>query len=52
MHGKYYSLKIPLGLAEKIAETAVQKQGTYRTVSEFVIESARRQLDVLEAKPT
>lgn len=42
---KYASVKIPQGLADKIIEIAVQKNGTYRTVSEFVIESSRRHLE-------
>ena len=42
---KYASVKIPQGLADKIDEIAIQKLGTYRTVSEFVIESSRRHLD-------
>ena len=44
---KYSSIKIPRGLADKIVAEAIQKLGTYRTVSEFVIESARRQLENL-----
>ena len=44
---KYASVKIPQGLADKIVELAIQKHGTYRTVSEFVIESSRRHLENL-----
>ena len=44
---KYASVKIPQGLADKISEIAIQRLGTYRTVSEFVIESSRRHLETL-----
>ena len=44
---KYASVKIPQGLAEKIVVEAIQKLRTYRTVSEFVIESTRRHLENL-----
>ncbi len=44
---KYASVKIPRGLADKIVAEAILKLCTYRTVSEFVIESARRQLENL-----
>jgi hypothetical protein len=47
---KYASVKIPRTLAYRIAEIAVQKIGTYRTVSEFVIESSRQHLESLERK--
>jgi hypothetical protein len=40
---KYASIKISRILVDKIAEVAVQKNGTYHTASEFVIESTRRQ---------
>ena len=45
--GKYASIKIPKGLADKIVAEAIQKLGTYRSISEFVIESARRHLENL-----
>lgn len=48
---KYASVKIPQGLANKIIEVAVQKLGTYRTVSEFVIESSRRHLENISIEP-
>jgi hypothetical protein len=44
---KYASIKIARILADKVAEIAIQKHGTYRTVSEFVIESTRQHLEVL-----
>ena len=44
---KYASVKIPRGLVDNIVAEAIQKLCTYRTVSEFVIESARRQLENL-----
>lgn len=45
---KYATVKIPQPIANKIVEIAVQKHQTYRTVSEFVIESARRHLERIE----
>jgi len=42
---KYAPVKIPQSLADKVVEVAIQKQGTYRTVSEFVIESTREHLE-------
>jgi Arc/MetJ-type ribon-helix-helix transcriptional regulator len=45
---KYATVKIPQPLADKIVEIAVQKLGTYRTVSEFVIESARHHLESIK----
>lgn len=47
----YFSIKVPKALATQIAEIAV-KNGSYRTVSEFVLESARRQLDNMISRPT
>lgn len=41
---KYFTTKVPKGLANDIVELAVKK-GSYSTVTEFVLESARRQLD-------
>ena len=46
---KYATVKIPQALADKIVEVAVQKLGTYRTVSEFVIESARQHLESIDS---
>jgi hypothetical protein len=39
---KYASIKIPRILDDRVAEVAVQN-GTYRTVSELVIESTRQE---------
>jgi Arc/MetJ-type ribon-helix-helix transcriptional regulator len=45
---KYATVKIPQPLADKVVEIAVQKLGTYRTVSEFVIESTRQHLETIK----
>jgi hypothetical protein len=45
---KYASVKVPQGLADKVVEIAIQRKGTYRTVSEFVIDSPRRHLEDIE----
>jgi Arc/MetJ-type ribon-helix-helix transcriptional regulator len=45
---KHATVKIPQPLADKIVEIAVQKLGTYRTVSEFVIESSRQHLEAIK----
>jgi hypothetical protein len=47
---KYANIKIPQGLADRIVEVAIQRDRTYRTVSEFVIDSARRHLELLAAQ--
>jgi Arc/MetJ-type ribon-helix-helix transcriptional regulator len=44
---KYAIVKIPQALADRIIEVAVQKLGTYRSVSEFVIESTRQHLETI-----
>jgi len=44
---RYTSVKVPKVLADKIREVAIA-EGVYRTVSEFVIDSARRRLDDLD----
>jgi hypothetical protein len=45
MRPKYATIKVPQAFADRIIDIAIQKQGTYRTVSEFVIESTRHELD-------
>jgi Arc/MetJ-type ribon-helix-helix transcriptional regulator len=45
---RYATVKIPQPIADKVLEIAVQKLGTYRTVSEFVIESTRQHLERIE----
>ncbi|HYT44534.1 MAG TPA: hypothetical protein VEP90_19545 [Methylomirabilota bacterium] len=44
-------IRMPSGLAEKINEIAVHKLKNYNTVSEFVIDAARRYLERLDVKP-
>lgn len=41
-------VRIPVGLAEKINEIAVHKLRQYSSVSEFVIESTRQKLELIE----
>jgi uncharacterized protein (DUF1778 family) len=41
---EYFTIKVPRVLANQIEEVAI-KNSSYRTVSEFVLESARRRLD-------
>jgi hypothetical protein len=48
MTTKYATVKIPQPIADKIVEIAVQRLQTYRTVSEFVIESTRQHLERIE----
>lgn len=47
---KYATIRIPRRLADKIVELAVQKLGTYRTCSEFVIEAARKHIESMETQ--
>jgi Arc/MetJ-type ribon-helix-helix transcriptional regulator len=44
---QYFSIKVPKVLAEQITKVAIEK-GSYRTVSEFVLESARRHLEQMD----
>lgn len=44
MRPEYTSVKVPRALANKIMEIAV-KDGVYRSVSEFILDSARRRLE-------
>jgi Arc/MetJ-type ribon-helix-helix transcriptional regulator len=44
MAAEYTSVKVPKVLAEKISNVAI-KNGIYRSVSEFMLDSARRRLD-------
>jgi metal-responsive CopG/Arc/MetJ family transcriptional regulator len=46
MDSEYRSLKIPSVLADRIDE--IKKHAGYRTVSEFVIDAARRRLEEVE----
>ena len=48
MRLKYATVKIPQPIADKVVEIAVQKLGTYKTVSEFVIESTRQHLERID----
>lgn len=41
----YTSVKIPKNLATKITNSKIFKDGCYRSVSEFVIDSARRRIE-------
>lgn len=43
---QYTSVKVPKVLADKINKVAI-KDGIYRSVYEFVLDSARRRLDDL-----
>jgi Arc/MetJ-type ribon-helix-helix transcriptional regulator len=47
---EYSTVKVPRALTDKIIERAI-KGDSYRTVSEFVMESIRRRLDQLGSKP-
>lgn len=47
MTAEYTSVKVPKILAEKISDVAI-KHGIYRSVSEFMLDSARRRLDDLK----
>lgn len=44
---EYFSIKVPKFLAQQIHKVAVEN-GSYRTVSEFVLESARRHLEQID----
>lgn len=44
---EYTSVKVPKILAEKISNTAI-RNGVYRSVSEFILDSARRRLEDIE----
>lgn len=41
---KYTSIKLPFNLAVKILESKIYNDMCYRSVSEFVIDSARRRI--------
>ena len=47
MATEYTSVKVPKVLADKINNVAIRK-GTYRSVSEFMLDSARRHLEAIE----
>ena len=47
MTTEYTSVKVPKILANKISSVAI-KNGVYRSVSEFVLDSARRRLEDIE----
>ena len=47
MAAEYTSVKVPKVLAERISDMAI-KHGIYRSVSEFILDSARRRLDDLK----
>ena len=47
MATEYTSVKVPKVLADKISNVAIRK-GTYRSVSEFMLDSARRHLEAIE----
>lgn len=40
-------VRIPTGLAEKINEIAVHKLRSHNTVTEFVVEATRKQLELV-----
>jgi hypothetical protein len=42
---QYTSVKIPMRLAEKILASKIFNENGYRSVSEFVMDSARRRIE-------
>ena len=41
----YTSVKVPKTLADKITNSAIYKEWGFRSVSEFMIDSARRRIE-------